>query len=376
MPTLPMPLPMPMPMSMPMSMPAPGPGARQRRAAAAGLAALVLFSHLWLLGHGQPAPGPSGGTLPGLPATLTMQVRQIAQLPKTPEPSATVATPMKPPNRVPKVQAALLPRPAPVAAAASPGPDDAGAADFRAARPTADRASSVNTDTAAGADRASVPIYATQYAPPVTLHFELQRGTRRGAARLQWQPDETGYALDLAVAGGELTGLGAASRGAFDPAGLAPDRFVDRRRGRDVRAANFRRDLGSVSFSATAQDAQLQRGMQDRLSWMLQLPAVLQANPDLATAGAEVSMWVAGARGRADVWTFSVVGTAALALNGGEPALLALHLRRSAAQAYDTQIDVWLDPARQHLPVRVRLASPPGDWTSELQLTGLVWTVP
>ena len=47
----------------------------------------------------------------------------------------------------------------------------------------------------------------------------------------------------------------------------------------------------------------------------------------------------------------------------------ALHLRRATARSYDTQVDVWLDPARHHLPVRMLMQFPPAaggtDWALE-----------
>ncbi len=45
-------------------------------------------------------------------------------------------------------------------------------------------------------------------------------------------------------------------------------------------------------------------GTQDRLSWMLQLAAIVEAAPERHGPGARVSMFVVGARGDADVWTF------------------------------------------------------------------------
>jgi hypothetical protein len=32
-----------------------------------------------------------------------------------------------------------------------------------------------------------------------------------------------------------------------------------------------------------------------------------------------------------------------------------VHLHRDAHRPYDTRVDVWLDPARHHLPVRLRV---------------------
>ena len=224
------------------------------------------------------------------------------------------------------------------------------------------------------ADAPPVPTYATRAPPPATLSYTLQRGARLATARLVWDTDGSSYALTLAAdrdangdAGGPLQGLGAASRGRFDPAGLAPERFVNRRRGRDQRAINFLRGDGQVSFSAQTQAAVLQPGMQDRLSWMLQLAAVLEANPTLADPGKRVVLWVAGTRGAPQVWDFEVQTDSPEA--GQPPGLV--HLRRSAQRPHDLQVDAWLDPARHHLPWRVRLAAPPGDWASDLRLTTL-----
>ena len=38
----------------------------------------------------------------------------------------------------------------------------------------------------------------------------------------------------------------------------------------------------------------------------------------------------------------------------------ALHLQREPTRPYDTRVEVWLDPARQHLPVRVVFTTLPG----------------
>ncbi|MFY7902981.1 MAG: hypothetical protein ACOVOU_08745 [Rubrivivax sp.] len=77
--------------------------------------------------------------------------------------------------------------------------------------------------------------------PPWRLHYDLQRGSRSGHAVLHWQRDPGGYRLEM---GGRIEGaepFGWASRGRFDGAGIAPERFVVRGRGRDAAAVNFRR---------------------------------------------------------------------------------------------------------------------------------------
>jgi Protein of unknown function (DUF3108) len=152
------------------------------------------------------------------------------------------------------------------------------------------------------------------------------------------------------------------SSGALDSAGIAPDRFVIRRRGKDSQAANFQRDAGKITFSGPTHELPLIAGVQDRLTWMLQLPAVIEAAPQRFGAGASVVLMVIGARGGADVWTFNVVGTERV---GGAD---ALKLVREARKPRDVQAEVWLDPLRGHIPVRAVLSQPEGGTPLELNL--------
>ena len=62
-----------------------------------------------------------------------------------------------------------------------------------------------------------------------------------------------------------------------------------------------------------------------------------------------------------------MLGREALQLPAGEVAE-ALRLRREPTRPYDTRVEVWLDPARQHLPVRVRFTTLPGGPPLELML--------
>lgn len=197
-------------------------------------------------------------------------------------------------------------------------------------------------------------MYATQLPPATVLRYESRRGLASGTAELAWQRSSDGYRLSLQ---GQALGapfIGWASEGAVDAAGVAPLRHAESRRGREVRAVNFQRDSGRVTFSGPATEYPLVAGMQDRLSWLVQLPAVLQANPALGQPGEQVHLAVVGTRGDAEVWTFTVQGHGPLALPVGAVAD-AVHLVREPRRPYDTQVQVWLDPARQHLPVQAWL---------------------
>jgi len=207
-----------------------------------------------------------------------------------------------------------------------------------------------------------VPVYATRLPPAGQWRYRLQRGPVQGEAALEWAPQaDAGYTLRLQGRVAGVTTLDWASQGQFDIAGMAPERFAVRQRGRDRHAANFQREAGKISFSGPTHELALLRGAQDRLSWMIQLPAIIAAAPERFPAGASVVLFVAGARGGADVWTFAVQGRERLGAQS------ALKLVREPQRLYDNRIEVWLDPAAHYLPLRIVQTPAGGGAALELQ---------
>jgi hypothetical protein len=210
---------------------------------------------------------------------------------------------------------------------------------------------------------ADVPVYATRVPPAGRWRYRLQRGLMVGEAELDWVPQvDARYELQLLGRVAGVTLLEWASQGQLDAAGVAPERFVVRRRGRDRQAANFQRASGKITFSGPTHELPLLPGAQDRLSWMIQLASVVAAAPErFAAAGASVVLFVAGARGDADVWTFVVQGAEVL---DDRP---ALKLVREPRRLYDTRAEVWLDPAEHYLPLRAVQTPSGGGAALELQ---------
>ncbi len=310
----------------------------QRLLGAAGVVAAVLLLHALLLRQLPQAAGQGG-------RADTPRALQVRQLP--------LATPLP---------AALAPEAAVAAAPKNPEPRPAAATPAVAAAPSARRAEEGQAQMVpAEAETAGTPPprYATRLPPPATLQYSLQREGPGGAGRpglqaeLRWRPSDDGYTLTMGFGA-----IGWASVGGLDGDGVAPERHVETRRGREVRAANFRREAGPtggrITFSGPPVEYPLLPGAQDRLSWMLQLPAVLEADPALGQPGREVRLFVAGVRGDAGWWTFTVADRGPAELPAGT-VTDAVHLQREPQRPYDTRVDVWLDPARHHLPVRVRL---------------------
>jgi hypothetical protein len=47
-----------------------------------------------------------------------------------------------------------------------------------------------------------------------------------------------------------------------------------------------------------------------------------------------------------------------------------LHVLREPARPYDLRVEAWLAPALHHLPVLLRLSTPPSAWAMSLTLDG------
>ncbi len=256
---------------------------------------------------------------------------------------------------------------------AAPLPAPASAAPSTPAHPATALSIDVAADTAPAAAQAAEasppapPTYRTSPPPALTLHYTVSRGQRVGDARLDWRLGDDGrYEIELrgAAEGQTSPRHGAAtpsalaphwtSRGTLDAAGIAPDRFAVARRGRERHAANFQREAGIVSYAGPARTWPLAPGAQDRVSWMIQLAAVLQAEPALTSTGQQISMMVVGAHGDADLWTFTALAPERMEGPGGEE-FDVVPLHRPARHAHDPQVQVWVAPALHHLPVRLRL---------------------
>ena len=214
---------------------------------------------------------------------------------------------------------------------------------------------------------AEVPLYRTRLPPPLTLEYTLRKGGWSGTGELHWRPEGARYEarLEGRVAGFKV--LTWASEGGFDTAGLAPARFTDERRGKPLRAATFQRQSGKITFTGDAAEVPLAPGAQDRLSWMVQMGAIASAEPRRVASGQRVSLYVSGARGDADVWSFQSLGADEVMAGGAR--IQAVKLLREPRKARDTRVEVWLDPKQHYLPIRARLSSD-GE-TLELLLRGM-----
>lgn len=324
----------------------------------------------------------------------------------TARPAAVVLLPVRPPAEVaPAAGAAGLadPRPAPVPpqarmapgrtaprTRAGPAPDGLLPAPMAAADQTLTGAAEPLAGTpdepepSAGASASGSaageppPLYATRWPQAARLRYALHYRGRSGEAVLSWQPAGDRYGLQLLGLAHAAEPAGAArrpgraralieqaSQGRLEAHGLVPDRFTDRRGGRSLRAANFRHELGRIEFSGPASVHPDWPGAQDRLSWWVQLVAILAASAQPLDA---IGLFVVDAWGGGELWRIEHLGSVVLDGPGGTRPVQ--HWRREPRQPEGQRVEVWLDPSLGFWPVQVRFTALRSGDRIEFQLLG------
>jgi hypothetical protein len=329
-----------------------------RRALARGALLLAVWAaHQALIGawqSGLQRTRPRPDTPPTAPAWRLLALPAPMPEPdSSPSPSPDTRQPTPPP-RPEGVQPPPTRRPPRPALAR---PDAAGHQD-ETAPPPAGAASLPPTPTepqAADEDgaRAAPPRYPTRVPPPARWRFTVQRGGASGEGVWDWSVADGRYRSHLqAVLDGRPL-LDQSSEGALDADGLAPERLLERGRGRSARAVNFQRERALVSFSGSRRAWALWPATQDGLSWLPQLLAVLAARPGWA-AGDTLRLAVARADGELASWDWRLEDTRPWQ---GHP---AWHWVREPDRPYDHRIELWLDPHPPHWPRAWRWQRVPG----------------
>lgn len=380
--------------SLPLRLPdwPPGPVWR-RRGRLGALVLLVAILHGVLIG---PVSQPLGRRPSRPPAMQLVTLPPSAVNRVAEDPTLPVPTPVQVPMQTP-VPAA----PPPLLAAPSPDPAPATAPDTRpvdwtagplapeavssAEAPTPERGNEAGrgaappgpADGAASDDGGRRPptYAATPTDQPMKLDYRVERGDDAGTGQLSWEPQPDGhYRARFWGEAGNSALMDWVSRGSLAATGLAPERMVERQRGVEVRAVNFQRDQGVISFSGSGRAVPLYAGAQDRVSVLWQLAAIAQARPGGLQAGDRVRVQVAGTRGQAEEWRFEVTGVERLSLDGGS--VDTVHLVREPARPYDQRVELWLAPQAGHVPVALRFTPVPGKASSSFWLRGALPPAP
>lgn len=347
---------------------APSPGADQIRRLA-GLTVLVLAAHALLLGV-----APQAFTPAPLPAMVTpLRIRTLPpEAPATPTAAAPAMRPdtatgtrrtalstpppadatAAPPIAVAPTEPTPAPQPQPPAAAEPPTPP-------ASAAQAPDPAPATVSAPAAGAQQVATAVKFV-IPPSARLRYQVNGVVRRqpyeATGLLEWRHDGREYQARLEVSVFLIGARSQTSVGRLDDSGLAPLRFGDK--SRSEQAAHFQRERGVISFSSNAPEVPLLPGAQDRLSVLLQLGAMIAAEPEKYPRDSTISIQTASTR-EADPWVFTVIGEERLQLPGGERQ--GLKLLRLPRHEHDARVELWLAPDMDFLPVRLRLTQANGD---------------
>ena len=141
--------------------------------------------------------------------------------------------------------------------------------------------------------------------------------------------------------------------GRIGPGGLQPERYTHRSpRGREE-VSTFDYETGKIVYSSLKEPLPLEKGIQDRLSFMIQLAWMLKIEPERFSVGESILLPMAG-RNKVEKVNFTVISESDIVLPGGV-IVPAIHLSTyGRGERVRGQIDVWLDRTDRLLPVRIR----------------------
>jgi hypothetical protein len=180
----------------------------------------------------------------------------------------------------------------------------------------------------------------------------------RGSIQLNFTPDGR-YNIKLVT---EAVGwatifaskpLYAETVGSIGPGGLRPERYTHRSpRGREE-VSVFDYENKKITYSSLKEPLPLLNGIQDRLSFMIQLAWMMKVAPERFTLGETVLLPMAG-RNKVEEVNFWVESDADVVMPGGV-LVPALHLSSyREAERFKGRIDIWLDRTDRLMPVRIR----------------------
>lgn len=179
-------------------------------------------------------------------------------------------------------------------------------------------------------------------------------------AEFSWQHDGQHYDSKLEVGAFLLGSRSQTSQGSLGAEGLMPQRFGDKYRS-EV-ASHFQRDKGVISFSNNAPEVPLLKGAQDRLSVVMQIAALLSADPERYPVGTMLSFQTVATRD-AEVWLFLVEKSETLQLPYGD--VPTIKINRKPRKEFDQTIELWFAPSIDYLPVRLRVTNANGDFVDQ-----------
>ncbi len=215
--------------------------------------------------------------------------------------------------------------------------------------------------TAAAGNKVSLP-------PSAELLYHInakQRGIAvDGDATVRWMHEGNKFAVSSEVRAmvvGKI--LESRSEGQVDADGLLPETFTEKRLRKEKVTTSFDREAGLIRFSKSQETQPIVGGEQDRTSAVWQLVSIARSANAKVKPGTEWRFPVAG-QSDAEPWTFKVVTQEKISTQAGD--LNTVHISRAPRpDSRDQQLDIWLAPAMEWYPVRLRFSDDNGDFIEQ-----------
>ena len=202
----------------------------------------------------------------------------------------------------------------------------------------------------------------TRLAPSAQLAYMVdirsQGMQQQGSSSLVWRQDGRFYDAHWNYYLVKLGDDSLRSTGVVSPAGLGPVKVhINRETPGEI---VFDYEHQRLRYSRPEQELPLAAGTQDRISVLLQLSAMLAADPARYPVGTAVTLPVSTETSLSD-WTFTVEGEETFqALR--DKSVRALHLVHRPRDQDSARLEVWLSPDMEYLPARIRVTQPNGDF--------------
>ena len=184
----------------------------------------------------------------------------------------------------------------------------------------------------------------------------------KGRAVLQWQNLGSSYAAQLQLQAAGTTLREWQSTGSLVDSGLQPTRFSEKRAGSSEQAVHFNYAKSAIIFSNNQATQALPAGVQDPLSSILQLGALIGAQAEAQPAVASFQLAVANVRGL-EMWQMSARDET-LTLGTGAPRA-SIKIERAPLAEYDLRWEIWYD-SESFLPLRIQTTNAQGSTVSML----------
>ncbi|MCD6027677.1 MAG: hypothetical protein K0R08_2196, partial [Solimicrobium sp.] len=188
-----------------------------------------------------------------------------------------------------------------------------------------------------------------------------------GTGQLIWKQDGKNYSMHMDVGINilftniELYRM--QSEGTIEGGGIKPCLARETRRGKSTTSTNFNYDSNTINFSSDAKIVSLSEGSQDRITVLMQLASVGNADPAQFQPGKNITIQVAEEK---DAPAYQFVITDQETLDTKLGPLETWHIvRPSRPGFYSSRIDIWLAPELNWLPVQIRNTESNGAVTTQ-----------